>query len=216
MNQLFESEYQFPDPSSADENGIVCIGADLAPDTLLHAYSRGLFPWFNEGEPIIWWCPNPRCVLWCANVKESRSMKRFLKKTNYTITYDTAFDQVISNCQTIKRKGEQGTWITNKMKNAYIKMHYLGYAHSVEVWDEDQLIGGIYGLIIGKCFFGESMFSKKTNASKMAMINLSKHLLNNNIDLIDCQVYNNHLASMGAIEIDRTKFLALLKERINN
>ena len=220
---------EFPPIETANEFGMVAIGGDLSPERLIHAYKNGIFPWYSESEPIVWYSPNPRMVLFPKRLKISKSMKQILKKNAFKVTFNKAFKEVISNCKNISRtaQGESGTWITDEMKQAYIKLHELGIAKSVEVWSLDlehsrsdkanyKLVGGLYGLEIGNIFCGESMFSKVSNASKAAFIHLvtstrypSGPLSNqftSNYQLIDCQIYNDHLASLGAEEISREDF----------
>ncbi|MBY0425724.1 MAG: leucyl/phenylalanyl-tRNA--protein transferase, partial [Cytophagales bacterium] len=169
-------------------------------------------PWFNEGEPILWWSPDPRCVLFPQKIVISKSMASVIKKHLFATTFNTCFEQVIRQCQSVPRKGQQGTWITEDMIQAYVHLHRLGYAHSVEIWQGDELVGGLYGIMLGKCFFGESMFSTVSNSSKMALISLAKFALENQFYLIDCQVHTDHLESMGAEMIPKLQFLEILKK----
>ncbi len=199
---------EFPPYDEASPEGIIAIGGDLSPDRLMYAYRRGIFPWYSEEYPILWHCPLERMVLFPQELKVSKSMKQVLKKEHFKVTENTAFEQVIRNCKTIPRKEEFGTWITNEMEEAYIKLHKLGYAKSIEVWLDDQLVGGLYGVDLGHVFCGESMFSLISNASKVAFI----HLARKEFKLIDCQVYNDHLASLGAREIERDEFLTYLQK----
>jgi len=202
----------FPHPSLAEEDGLLAIDGDLSPERLMLAYGNGIFPWFSEDEPILWWSPDPRFILYPKDIKISHSMKKLLKKNVYRISFDTCFRDVISNCANVRK--ESGTWITKGMIEGYCKLHELGYAHSVEAWYEEKLVGGLYGISIGKCFFGESMFSTKSNASKAAFITLCKKLEEQGYIMVDCQVYTEHLESLGAVNISREKFLELLKEGI--
>lgn len=205
----------FPSPNLAEEDGLLAIGGDLSPNRLLLAYQLGIFPWYNEEEPILWWSPNPRCVLYPAAIKISKSMKQLFKKQAFTVTFDNNFEQVVQQCQQRPRKGQDGTWITDYMLDAYCKLWELGFAHSVEVWNQEQeLVGGLYGVSIGSCFFGESMFSKVSNASKYGFITLVRQLNQWGINLIDCQIHTKHLESLGAIEISRKEFLIELKQCI--
>ncbi len=197
----------FPDPNQANEDGLLAIGGDLSTERLLTAYKAGVFPWFNEGEQILWWSPNPRFVLFPNELTVSKSLKKEIRKKNFKITYNTAFEQVIDYCANIKRKDQQGTWITAAMREAYINLHKQGHAISVEAWRGDQLVGGLYGMSIGKMYFGESMFSLMSNASKVAFVQLVKKLKEERFRLIDCQVYTEHLESFGARMIPREKFL---------
>lgn len=200
----------FPHPSLSEEDGLLAIEGDLSPERLLLAYSNGIFPWYSDDEPILWWSPDPRFVLYPKGIKISHSMKKLLKKNPYKVSFDTCFRDVISNCSNLRK--ESGTWITNEMIEAYCKLHELGYAHSVETWYQDKLVGGLYGVSIGKCFFGESMFSTMNNSSKVAFITFSKVLEEKGFVIIDCQVHTTHLESLGAVYIPREKFLELLKK----
>lgn len=199
---------EFPPYELATPEGIIALGGDLSTERLLHAYKNGIFPWFSEGDPIVWYCPPERMVLFPEELKISKSMRQFLKNNPYRITENLAFEQVIRQCKTIPRKDEFGTWITDDMESAYVELHRLGQAKSVEVWDQQNLVGGLYGVEIGKVFCGESMFSKAANTSKLAFVHLVQ---NGGYQLIDCQVYNDHLASLGAREISRNEFLKFLK-----
>ena len=207
---LIGSELVFPPVKNAVD-GILAVGGDLTPKRLLLAYESGIFPWFSADEPIIWWAPNPRFVLFPEQLKISKSMKSVFRKQEFTVTFDQDFKKVIQNCQKITRKGQDDTWITKDMLNAYYELHLQGFAHSVEVWKNEKLVGGLYGVSIGKCFFGESMFSTESNASKVGFITLVEKLKHFDFQLIDCQVYTEHLESLGAIEIPRKKFMDLLK-----
>lgn len=206
-------ELLFPHPSLANEDGILAIGGDLSPERLLLAYQNGIFPWFSYDDPILWWSPDPRCVLFPKDIKVSKSMKKFLKKNLYEVTFDTSFRKVITMCSQLR---SDNTWITSGMIESYCNLHELGFAHSVETWYEGSLVGGLYGVSLGKCFFGESMFSTMDNASKTALITLSKRLAKKEFLLIDCQVYSNHLESLGAVNIDRDKFLGCLENGLNS
>lgn len=202
-------EIQFPNPAITTEEGIIALGGDLSEERLILAYKSGIFPWYCEGEPIIWYCPQERMVLFPDELKVSKSMKQIIKKGMYTITENIAFDEVIFNCKHIIRKDDFGTWITDDMEQAYMRLHKQGIAKSIEVWRDKKLVGGLYGVDVGNGIFcGESMFSLESNASKLAFIHLVQ---NHNYDIIDCQVYNDHLASLGAREIPRDAFLKLLK-----
>ncbi|MGK0469120.1 leucyl/phenylalanyl-tRNA--protein transferase [Clostridium sp.] len=203
----------FPDPSLSEQDGLLAINGDLTPQRLLLAYSTGIFPWFSDEEPILWWSPDPRFIVYPKDVKISHSMKKTLKKKRFRVSFDTCFRDVISNCSNIRK--DTGTWITDEMIEAYCKLHKLGFAHSVETFYEDKLVGGLYGVSIGKCFFGESMFSTMDNASKVAFITLSKVLEEKDFNLIDCQVHTNHLESLGGVFISRKDFLSLLKKGIS-
>lgn len=201
----------FPDVEKADEEGLLAVGGDLAPERLLLAYRSGIFPWFNEDGMILWWSPDPRMVLFPDHIKISKSMGKVVRSGKFRITWNTRFEEVIEACSTILRKGQQGTWITPGMKEAYMQLHRLGIAKSMEVWENDLLVGGLYGIDLGTVFCGESMFSRSSNASKFAFIHLAQELGTKNYRLIDCQVYNPHLESMGAKEISRKRFIDILK-----
>jgi leucyl/phenylalanyl-tRNA--protein transferase len=199
---------KFPDVTEASLDGLLAVGGDLSEARLLQAYKQGIFPWFNEGEPILWWSPNPRFVLFPEKLKVSKSMKQVLKNKGYTVTVNKDFRAVITECSKAKRDGQTGTWITNDMIEAYVRLHNLGYAKSVEVWDNDVLIGGLYGIDLNNgVFCGESMFAKISNASKVALITF---IQNTDYKLIDCQVYTSHLESLGAEDISRNLFLEYL------
>jgi len=203
---------EFPDCNLADEEGVLAIGGDLSAARLTLAYESGIFPWFNEGEPIIWWCPPQRMVLFPDELRFSKSMKVLFKRNAFKVTYNTCFAEVIKNCAQIKRFGQADTWITDEMQAAYLNLHKKGIAHSVEVWEDEELVGGLYGIDLKdkKVFCGESMFSKVSNASKYAFISLVQKLKNEQYKLVDCQVYNTHLDSLGAREIARSEFLKIL------
>jgi leucyl/phenylalanyl-tRNA--protein transferase len=207
---ILSDKISFPPVTLASPEGIVAFGGDLSVKRLLLAYKNGIFPWYNEGEPIIWYSPNQRMVLFPKKLKVSKSMRLLIRKGTFKVTYNTYFNEVIANCKSINRKDQQGTWITTEMQQAYIKLHELGFAKSVEVWLDDELVGGLYGIDLGTVFCGESMFSKVSNASKMAFIYLVEKLQKENYKILDCQVYNNHLASLGAEEISRTEFISYL------
>lgn len=201
----------FPPVSHADSDGILAIGGDLSSERLKLAYNSGIFPWFNEGEPIIWWSPNPRMVLFLDELVVSKSMRSILNRNIFTVTFNQNFREVISNCRQVKREGQAGTWITNEMIEAYCRLNELGIAKSVEVWKDNELVGGLYGIDLGGVFCGESMFSLVSNASKAAFITLVNQLKKDNYRLLDCQVYNEHLETLGCREIDREDFMAILK-----
>ncbi|MCD0487142.1 leucyl/phenylalanyl-tRNA--protein transferase [Pedobacter sp. MC2016-14] len=204
--QLTE-ELIFPNPSLSEPDGLLAIGGDLSRERLILAYRHGIFPWFSEGDPVCWYAPKERCVIYPNKVKVSKSMKKVLKDKSFSVTMDTAFEDVIVNCAATPRKDQDGTWITNEMQEAYIDLFHAGWAHSVEVWQDDVLVGGLYGLQINRVFCGESMFSSVSNASKTALIWLCKHL---EYELIDCQLPNEHLMSMGAEMILAEDFLNVL------
>jgi leucyl/phenylalanyl-tRNA--protein transferase len=198
----------FPEPSFAEEDGLLALGGDLSVDRLLLAYQNGIFPWYNDDTPILWYSPHERFVLFPDELKVSKSMKQVLRSGKFTVTKDLCFDKVIDACSIAKREGQDGTWITEDMKNAYVDLHQQGYAHSVEVWEKDQLVGGLYGVEIGSIFCGESMFSKVSNASKVALISLCE---SGKFRLIDCQVHTEHLESMGARLIGRKEYMHILQ-----
>ena len=202
----------FPPVEMAGAEGILAFGGDLQPKRLMLAYRSGIFPWYSEGEPIIWYSPRMRMVLFPEELRISKSMRRFMTKTEFTVSWNKAFEQVIDQGQQSPSKDQEGTWITDEMKAAYIKVHKLGFAKSVEVWNEDELVGGLYGIDLGHVFCGESMFSKVSNTSKLAFIHLVQDLQKKDYKLIDCQVYNEHLESLGAREISREEFVGLLKD----
>ena len=202
-------DIQFPPYDFTSKEGIIALGGDLSTDRLVYAYKNGIFPWFSEGEPIVWYCPVQRMVLFPNQIKISKSMRKVLKDSSYRITENNAFEEVIFQCKTIKRNDNLGTWITNHMEKAYISLHKKGIAKSIEVWKENKLVGGLYGVEVNGVFCGESMFSKRSNTSKLAFIYLATR---KNYRLIDCQVYNSHLASLGAQEIDRALFVKILKQ----
>ena len=198
----------FPDVSEASEEGLLAVGGDLSTKRLLEAYKQGIFPWFSSNEPILWWSPDPRFVLFPHKLKVSKSMRQVLNHQDFSITVNQDFKSVITACSKIKRNGQDDTWITNSMITAYLKLYELGFAKSVEVWQDKQLVGGLYGVDLGNgVFCGESMFATVSNASKAGFITFIK---NSNYKLIDCQVYTNHLRSLGAEEISRTSFLKYL------
>ena len=208
---ILTKEIKFPDVETANPDGIIAIGGDLLPERLVLAYKSGIFPWYNEGEPIIWYSPDPRMVLYPEKLKISKSMRSILKKEIFTITFNQNFEEVIDSCKTIDRKDQPGTWITDEMQKAYMQLHQMGIAKSVEVWQGDELVGGLYGIDLGHIFCGESMFSKVSNTSKIAFIHLVQKCEREHYKLIDCQVYNDHLASLGAEEISRGEFMKVLK-----
>ena len=207
---VLTQELFFPPVSNANLDGILAIGGDLSPERLQLAYQSGIFPWFEDDEPIIWWSPNPRMVLFLDELVVSKSMRNILNRNIFRLTFNQNFREVISNCQQVKRNGQNGTWITNEMIEAYCKLNELGIAKSVEVWQNDALVGGLYGIDMGHVFCGESMFSKVSNASKVAFIALVEKLKKEHYQLLDCQVYNEHLESLGCREIPRTDFMQIL------
>ncbi|MCP4440602.1 MAG: leucyl/phenylalanyl-tRNA--protein transferase [Aureispira sp.] len=202
----------FPHPKYADEDGVLAVGGDLSIERLLLAYENGIFPWYNEGEPIVWWAPDPRFVLFPSEISVSKSMRKIIRRKTFEVRYDTAFEQVIEACSSTPRLGQSGTWLIPEMIEAYIQLHQLGLAHSVETWQDGELVGGLYGVSLGKCFFGESMFSHRSNASKTALIHLAQTLDKQNYSLIDCQVHTPHVESMGARLIPRQEFTNYLEK----
>ena len=209
---LSEDELTFPHPTLANPDGILAVGGDLSPERIILAYDNGIFPWFNEEDPIIWWSPDPRFILHPSKLKVSKSMRKVLRDEVFQITFDTAFEEVILACSKIPRGGQEGTWITKKMIRAYVRLHELGFAHSVEVRQNGVLVGGLYGIALGRCFSGESMFAKASNASKAGFITLVKKLEAIGFDMIDCQTHSNHLESLGAEAISRDDFLTFLEK----
>ncbi len=203
----------FPPVDEAMEDGLLAMGGDISVDRLLLAYKRGIFPWY-DGDTPLWWCPNPRFVLYPEELKISKSMEAVIKKGTFDFTTNTSFAEVIRSCKDLQRKGQEGTWITDELEMAFIELHKLGFAHSAEAWLDGELVGGLYGIRMGKLFFGESMFSKHSNASKFAFIQYVQKLKKENVFLVDCQVYTSHLESLGARMILREDFTAILKKYI--
>ena len=206
-------EIIFPKPELAEDDGLLAIGGDLRWERLLLAYCNGIFPWYSEDEPILWWCPKPRFIIKPNEVRISRSMKRVFNKNEFKVTFNNDFEGVISKCKEL-RENKEGTWITDDMKQAYIDLFNKGFASSVEVYKEDKLVGGLYGVKIGRCFFGESMFSTETNASKVALISICKRLEKENYLFLDCQMHTNHLESMGGKFVSWEDFKIMLQEGI--
>jgi leucyl/phenylalanyl-tRNA--protein transferase len=204
----------FPPVEMATPEGIIAIGGDLGTERLLLAYRSGIFPWYNQDEPIVWWSPDPRFVLFPDKLRVTKSMQSVLNNGSFRFTINRAFSKVLQNCKTITRQGQEGTWITPAIEQAYTELHELGYAHSAEAWMNGELVGGLYGIRLGNVFFGESMFSKVSNASKFAFINYVHQLQKEKVTLIDCQVYTAHLESLGAKMIERNRFMALLAENL--
>lgn len=207
---LLNNELFFPPAQTADENGFLAIGGDLSTERILLAYRNGIFPWYNEDEPICWWSPDPRFVLFPDELRISSSMKTILNSGKFKFTIDSDFEQVIQNCKTVPRKGQEGTWISPAMQKSYTLLHKKGFAHSAETWMDNKLVGGLYGIRLGNIFFGESMFSVNSNASKFAFINYAQYLQGENVRLIDCQLHTKHLESLGARMIKRELFLEML------
>ena len=217
VHWLDTGDFAFPptDLALTDPNGLLAVGGDLQPERLIAAYRQGIFPWYEYPQPILWWSPSPRAVLFPQNIHISRSLGKTLRRGTFTVTGDRAFREVMVNCAKTPRRGQDGTWITEEMLDAYCELHRRGYAHSVEAWQEDTLVGGLYGVAIGRVFFGESMFSKATDASKVAFVHLAGQLQQWGFPMIDCQVTNPHLLSLGAEEIDRELFTRLLAENVD-
>jgi len=209
-------EIIFPSPELARKDGLLAIGGDLSEERLITAYSMGIFPWYTEGSPILWWAPDPRLVLFPEELKVSRSLKKVINKGTFKVTMNTAFDEVVRSCSEMLRKEQEGTWITEDMIAAYTRLHKAGYAHSIESWYEGELAGGLYGITLGKAFFGESMFSRRSNASKVAFVWLVERLKEQGFRLIDCQVTTGHLLTLGAREVPRKMFLEILREALKD
>lgn len=209
---ILNKELWFPSVENATIDGIVAIGGDLSVDRLILAYQSGIFPWFSDDEPIVWWSPNPRFVLFPDDLVVSKSMRQLINRNKFNVTFNQNFEAVINECAIVKRNYQDGTWITNEMKAAYIELHQRGVAHSVEVWENDILVGGLYGVRIGHCFFGESMFHHVSNASKYGFIKYVEKLKTEGIVIIDCQVYTEHLESLGATHIPRQTFINYLQK----
>lgn len=209
---FLSKELFFPPVKEANPDGTLAIGGDLSPERLVLAYRSGIFPWFDDDEPILWWSPPERMVLFPDEFKVSKSMRNILNRGIFRVTFNQNFRDVISNCSTISRDGQQGTWISEQMIEAYVKLHEMGIAKSVEVWQDEVLVGGLYGIDLGHVFCGESMFSKVSNASKVAFVSLVRKLKEENYKLLDCQVHNSHLESLGAREISREDFMTILKK----
>lgn len=207
-------ELSFPNTNESSPDGLLAIGGDLSTERLLLAYESGIFPWFEDGDPIMWWSPKQRMVLFLEELIVSHSMRNTINKNVFQVTFNKAFREVIQHCQSVKREGQYGTWITDEMIKSYCKLHELGKAMSVEVWQNDTLVGGLYGVDMFPVFCGESMFSRVSNASKMAFISLVNYLKTNHYNLLDCQIYNDHLDSLGCREIPREDFLRVLKSEI--
>ena len=203
---------KFPNPLNADPDGLLAVGGDLTAERLLLAYNSGIFPWYEVDQPILWWSPDPRMVLYPEKLKVSKSLQKIIKREIFKVTFNKAFSEVIENCSKIKREGQKGTWITDNMQKAYIDLHKLGYARSVEVWRDEKLVGGLYGIDLPKkkIFCGESMFSRQSDASKVGFCYLVSELKKKAYRLIDCQMYTAHLESLGAEEISRERFLQIL------
>lgn len=214
MLKVLSNKIEFPPVDQASEDGLLAVGGDLSTDRLILAYKKGIFPWFEEGQPILWWSPDPRFVLFPEKLKISKSLNQFIRNNKFDITFNTAFDRVINECSKIKRPGQSGTWITKNMIYAYNELNKLGFTKSVEVWDKDDLVGGLYGVDVGNNIFcGESMFSKADNASKIAFV---KFIQASNYQLIDCQVFTGHLERFGAENIPRQEFINIISHQKNS
>ncbi|HEX9880615.1 MAG TPA: leucyl/phenylalanyl-tRNA--protein transferase [Candidatus Binatia bacterium] len=207
-------EIVFPPPEDAQPDGLLAVGGDLSAERLLLAYELGIFPWYSEGQPILWWSPDPRLIIQPGDFRVSKALRQTLKKGIFRVTFDQGFEQVIRACSEVPRKGQHGTWITAEMRDAYIALHKLGYAHSVESWFEGELAGGLYGVCLGRCFFGESMFFLKPDASKVAFAILLDQLVKWEFHMVDAQMTTRHLISLGAKEIPRSEFLQRLQEAL--
>lgn len=213
---LLPDELVFPPPRLARKEGLLAVGGDLSQERLLLAYRMGIFPWYTEDEPIMWWSPDPRLVLYPSELRVSRSLKKTIKKQIFRLTVDESFESVINACAHSRTKADEGTWIVEEMINAYCRLHESGLAHSVEVWQNGSLVGGLYGVSLGKCFFGESMFTLISNASKVALVALVQYLRAREFHFIDCQISTPHLLSFGAQEIPRTQFLNELEQALKS
>lgn len=207
-------EIIFPKPELSEDDGLLAVGGDLSVERLVLAYANGIFPWYSDDEPILWWCPKPRFIIRPDKINVSKSMSKVLKKGEFKVTFDKDFKNIINNCKVL-RENKEGTWINNEMKSAYIDLFNYGFASSVEVYKDDELVGGLYGVKLGKCFFGESMFSKVSNGSKVALISLAEKLKEDGFLFIDCQMHTNHLESMGGEYISWDDFKELLIEGVN-
>ena len=211
---LLTDNIAFPPPHLASKEGLLAVGGDLSRERLLLAYRMGIFPWFSEDEPILWWSPDPRLVLYPREIRISKTLKKIIKKGIFTVTMDTAFGRVITQCAQTRLENNQGTWIVEDMIEAYCRLHKSGFAHSVEAWHEGELAGGLYGVSLGRCFFGESMFTRISNASNVALVTLVDYLNKLSFDIIDCQLTTEHLLRFGAREIPRARFLIQLEESL--
>lgn len=211
---LLSDKISFPPPYLASKEGLLAVGGDLSQKRLLLAYRTGIFPWFSDDEPILWWSPDPRLVLYPEEIRVSKTLKKIIKKKMFHVTMDSAFVQVINQCAKIRLQNNQGTWVVKEMIDAYCKLHESGFAHSVEAWYQGELAGGLYGVSLGKCFFGESMFTRVSNASNVALVKLVEYLNALSFDMIDCQLTTEHLLRFGAKEIPRISFLNQLEESL--
>ena len=214
--RLEEDEIFFPPPFLADPSGIIAVGGDLQPERLLLAYKMGIFPWYSPEDPPVWWCPDPRCVVFPEKVNISKSMRQVLRSRKFRVTFNRDFLGVMEGCRDVFRPGQHATWITDEFIASYHELHERGYVHSVEVWEEEELVGGLYGMVLGKCFFGESMFARVSNASKTGFIMMMRNLEKHNFAVVDCQIRTPHLVSLGAEMIPRSRFLELLRKNTSN
>lgn len=211
---LLSEKISFPPPQLASREGLLAVGGDLSQKRLLLAYRMGIFPWFSDDDPILWWSPDPRLVLYPEEIRVSKTLKKIIKKNTFHVTMDAAFEQVIHSCAKVRIEKNEGTWIVQKIIDAYCRLHDSGFAHSVEAWYQGELAGGIYGVSIGKCFFGESMFSRSSNASNVTLVKLVEYLQALSFDMLDCQISTAHLLRFGAREIPRAVFLKQLKKSL--
>jgi leucyl/phenylalanyl-tRNA---protein transferase len=211
---LLSDRIEFPPSNLASEEGLLAVGGDLSQKRLLLAYRMGIFPWFSDNEPILWWSPDPRLVLYPSEIKISKTLKKIIKKEAFKVTMDMAFNEVINQCARVRLQKNEGTWIVKDMIDAYCNLHESGFAHSVEVWHKGDLAGGLYGVSLGKCFFGESMFTRVSNASNVGLVKLVEHLKTLSFDMIDCQVATEHLTRLGARQIPRIRFLNQLEKSL--
>ena len=211
---ILKKELFFPEPDEADDTGLLAFGGDLSIERLTLAYTKGIFPWYEEGMPVLWWSPDPRMILFPEKMIISHSLKQTIKKNKFLITFDRDFEAVINECSVTSRNGQDGTWITQEMKSAYTRLHKAGLAHSVESWLEGKLVGGLYGVALGKAFFGESMFHSETDASKVALFQLVEKLKQWKFEIIDAQVYTTHLESLGGELIPRSQYLEILQKAV--
>lgn len=210
--RLNPNTLDFPPVQYSDEDGLLAVGGDLSEERIKKAYHNGIFPWYSQYSPILWWSPDPRFVILPQNFKFAKSLRPILRKQHFRVTFNQAFERVMQNCKMAYRPNQHGTWITSEMQQAFINLHHEGFAHSVEVWRENELVGGLYGEIVGTCFFGESMFALEDNASKVGFVVLMKNLIANDFEMIDCQVFTEHLARFGADMIPRKEFIERLEK----
>ena len=211
---LLSDKIEFPPPHLASGHGLLAVGGDLSQKRLLLSYRMGIFPWFSNDEPIMWWSPDPRLVLYPREIKISKTLKKIIRKNVFKVTMDLAFRDVVHHCADVRLKKDEGTWIVKDMMDAYCRLHESGFAHSVEAWHQGELVGGLYGVSLGRCFFGESMFTRISNASNVALVKLVEYLNTLSFDMIDCQITTDHLIRFGAREVSRARFLAQLKKSL--